>query len=124
MESFPADVSWNNVKAVLRQLFSLVPMITHAAMQLMYRYQQKGESLQEFNYQFIELIQAVTNHEHKDITDPVKIYMYVQNYLTLQSAPKLFIMPTKHNKKAIYYEQKVEREFLVVEGIRQMEFVM
>ena len=53
-------------------------MVTHAAKQLMHRYQQKEESLQEFNFEFSELIQAVTNHEPKDIADPLKIYMYVQ----------------------------------------------
>ena len=54
-------MSWTNVKAILRQQFFLVSMVTHAATQLMYRYQQKGESLQELNFEFIELIQAVTN---------------------------------------------------------------
>ena len=41
----------------------------------MHRYQQIGESLQEFNFAFSELIQAVTNHEFKDITNPSKSFL-------------------------------------------------
>ena len=37
----PADVSWNNVKAVLREQISLVPTVTHAATWLMHGNQQK-----------------------------------------------------------------------------------
>ena len=36
------------VKSVIRQQFSLVPTVTHAAIHLMHRYQQKIEILQEF----------------------------------------------------------------------------
>ena len=43
----------------------------------MHRYQQE-ESLQEFNVEFSELIQAVKNCEPKDITNPLKIYLYAQ----------------------------------------------
>ena len=32
LKSLPADASWNDVKAVLRQQFSLVPMVVHATM--------------------------------------------------------------------------------------------
>ena len=42
----------------------------------MYRYQQKGESLQEFSFEFCEHNQAVTNHEPKDVTDLIIIYMF------------------------------------------------
>ena len=103
LKLLPADVSLNNVKAILRQQFSLVPTVTHGSTGstwLMYRYQQKEESLLEFIFKFCELIQAVTNCEPKDITDPVKHLMYVQKlckpaissktiwhvYLTLQKA--------------------------------------
>ena len=48
-------MSWNDVKAVLWQQFSLVQVATG----LMHIYQQKGESLQEFNFEFSEHIQAV-----------------------------------------------------------------
>ena len=44
LKSLPADVSWNNVKAVLRQQFSPVSPVTHAATQSINRYQQKGKS--------------------------------------------------------------------------------
>ena len=38
LKSLPHDVSWNNVKAILRQQFSLVPAVNHAATWLMHRY--------------------------------------------------------------------------------------
>ena len=62
-----ADVSWNNETVILRKQFSLVPIVIHATTWLMHRYQQKGEILQEFNFEFSEIIQAVTNHEPTDI---------------------------------------------------------
>ena len=43
-------MSWNNVKAILRQQFLLVPIVTHVGTQLMHKYQWKWENLQEFNY--------------------------------------------------------------------------
>ena len=51
-------------------------MVSHAVTQLLHRYQQKGESLQEFYFKFNELIQAVTNCEAKDIPDLLK-YLHV-----------------------------------------------
>ena len=57
----------------MTQQFSLVSLVTHAATWLVHRYQQKEESLQEFNFDLSELTQAVTNCEPKDITDPLKI---------------------------------------------------
>ena len=78
LTSLPADVNRNNVKAILRQQFPPIPTVTHAAMQLIHRYQQKGERLKDFNFMFGEIIQAVTNCEPKHITDPLKIYMYAQ----------------------------------------------
>ena len=48
LKSFSADVSWNNVKAILRQQFSLIQSVDCATTCLMLRYQQKGE----FNFKF------------------------------------------------------------------------
>ena len=39
LKSLPVVVIWNNVKAILRQQFSLVPAVTHAATWLVHRYQ-------------------------------------------------------------------------------------
>ena len=39
----------------------------------MHQYQQNGEGLQELNFEFSEHIQAVTNHEPTDVTDPLKL---------------------------------------------------
>ena len=47
----------------------------------MHRYQQKRESVHEFNFKFSELIQAVMNYEPKDITDPLKSLYYVHKLL-------------------------------------------
>ena len=66
LKSLPADASWNNLKGILRQQFSLVPIVIHAATWLMHRYQHKGQSLQECRFEFSELIQAVTNCEPRD----------------------------------------------------------
>ena len=74
-------MSYNNVRVVLLQWFSLVPVVSHVAAHLMQRYQQKGESLQEFNFKFIYFIQAITNQELKDITDLLNMSMYTQNCL-------------------------------------------
>ena len=55
---------------------SLVPMVTHVATHPMHGHQQKGEHLQEFNFNFSEHIQVFMNYEPKDITNPLKVYMY------------------------------------------------
>ena len=34
LKMLPADVSWNDVKAILRQQFSLVPTIAHSSHQV------------------------------------------------------------------------------------------
>ena len=51
-------------------------MVTHAVIHLMYGYPQIAESLQELNFEFSELTQAVTSHEPMYITGQLKIYMY------------------------------------------------
>ena len=51
LKPLPPDLSWNNVKALLQQMFSLVPMVTHVFTHLMHRYKQKGDILQEFNFE-------------------------------------------------------------------------
>ena len=43
----------------------------------MHKYPEKGESLQEFNFEFSERIQA---REPKDITDLLKIFLYAQTF--------------------------------------------
>ena len=39
-------------------------------------YQQKGDHLQEFNFKFSELIQAVSNKDPSMIMNPLEIAMY------------------------------------------------
>ena len=97
-------------------------MVTHAVTQLMHRYQKRNESLQEINFDFSELIQAVTNHEPKDIPDPLKIHMYVQRFFNPIISSKTIWQSHQTLQKAIDYAQKVEREFSLVEGNQQKEF--
>ena len=54
--SLPAGTSWKNVKAILRQQFSLVSTVGHATTQLMQRHPQKGKTLQEFYFRLNEII--------------------------------------------------------------------
>ena len=56
LKSLPPEMSWNNVKAVLWQQFSLVTVVIHVTICQMHRYQKKVEGLQELNCEFIELI--------------------------------------------------------------------
>ena len=83
----------------------------------MHRGQQKRKNLQEFNFQFNELIQAVTNHEPKYITDPLGIYIYAQKLFnpTVSSTT----IPHAHQmlQKVVHCVEKDEREYLLVEGI-------
>ena len=48
LKSLPAETSWNSLKAILRQQFSLVLTLAHVPTQLMHMCQQKGQSMQEF----------------------------------------------------------------------------
>ena len=60
----------------------------------MYWYQQKEESLQEFNFEISAIIQAVTNCDPKCKTDPLKIYMYVQKLCNPALSAKVTDMHT------------------------------
>ena len=53
-------------------------MVMFMATFLMHRYQQKGESLKESNFELSKCIQVLTNSELRYITIPIKIYMYDQ----------------------------------------------
>ena len=53
---FLTGTSSNKVKAALRQQFSLVVSVMHAVARLMSCYQQKGDGLQEFNFEFSDSI--------------------------------------------------------------------
>ena len=88
-------------------------------MQLMHKYQQKGESLQEFNFELSELIQADMNHEAKDRTDPVKIYIYVQTLFNPMISSTTVCHTHQTSQKAMDYVQKIKREFLPVEGWKE-----
>ena len=91
-KSLPPEKSWNSVKAVLQKDISLLSMVTHGATHLMHRYQQRGECLQEFIFEFSKHIKAITNWKPKDITDPLKIYMYTQKMFN----PAISATTTKH----------------------------
>ena len=115
------DTSWNNIKVFLHQQFSLLPTATCGATHLMYRYQQKGEGMQEFIFKFSELIQAGSNHEPNDNINPLKYYMYAQKLFSLATNAKILCDGHLTLQKAIDYAQKVQREFLPVEDIQKTE---
>ena len=79
---------------------------------------KKGECPQEFNFEFSETIQAVSNCEPKDIKDILKISMYAQNL----SIPAISLKTIRHGhptfQKPIDYAKKTERQFLLIEGIQ------
>ena len=89
---------WNSVKAVLQQEFSWVPMQIHIATHCLHRYQQKGKGLQEFNLEFIELIQVVISQKWKGTSDPFKMYMYAQKLFNLAISDRLSGMLIQHCK--------------------------
>ena len=93
--------------------------MTHVAMQLVHWYQQKGESLQEFNFEFSECIKAVMNCKPKDITVPLTINMYAQKLLIPQLVLKQSDMCSQCCKKLL--TMHIKREFLLVGGTQQME---
>ena len=68
-----------------------------------------------------EPIQTVTNYKHKDIIDPLRIYMYVHTLFNpaLSSKTIRYTHPILQN--AIDYMQKIEREFLFVKEYQQTE---
>ena len=73
-KSLPAHVSWINVKAIWRPQLSLVQAVMCATAKLGINTKKKGESSQDFNFEFSELIQALTKSEPKEIKDLFKIY--------------------------------------------------
>ena len=106
----------------MRQQFSLVPMVTHVTTWLMLRHQQKEKCSWEFNFKFSEQFQAVANYEPKDITDPSKTYMFVQELFNQAISSKTIQQAHLTLQKAKDSVQKIEREFLLVGGIQQTEF--
>ena len=120
--TIPPDLSWKNVKAVLHHQFSLVPTVNHVAIHLMHKYQKEGESLQESNFEFSKHIQPVINHEPKDITDPLKIYMYTPKLFNHSVSAKTIRHAHLTLQRPIDYAQKIYREFFLVEGIQQSKF--
>ena len=88
----------------------------------MHRYQQKGVRLQEFSLEFCELIQAGSNCELKDIIDHLQVYMYVHKLFDPAISAKTVRHLHPALQKAIDYAQKIESEFLLVEGIQLTYF--
>ena len=67
-------------------MVSIFPVltVTHAATHLMHRYQQKVESLQQLNFEFNEHIQAITNYELQDTTDPLRLFNLSISAMTIR----------------------------------------
>ena len=75
LHSLQPEASWSRIKAALRQKFSLVLQVTHAAKRLMNKYQEKGETLQEFNLEFSKIAWTITKKSTAQITNPLKTNM-------------------------------------------------
>ena len=103
----------------MRQQSSLVLTVIHAPTQLLYQYQQKEESLQEFTFSFSDLIQVITNCKPKSITDQLKICMYAQKLLNAPFSSKTIRYTHLTLNKAIDYAQNIERYFLLIGETQQ-----
>ena len=80
-----------------------MPTVVHETTHLMHRCQQKVS----FNFEFSELIEAVSNCEPNDITDPLKVYMHAQKLFKLAICDKTIIHMNLTLQKAIPYAQKI-----------------
>ena len=83
---------------------------------------RKDKACKKFNFESSELIQAVRHREPKHMTDPLKIYMYMQKLFAPTISTKTIWHANPVLQKAIEYVQKVDRELSLVEGIQQTEF--
>ena len=70
---------------------------------------KKEKAYKDFNFEFSEPVQAFTNSEPEDITDPLKIYFYVQKLFKAIISSKTILHAHLTLKKAIDYAQKIER---------------
>ena len=77
--------------------------------------------LQEFSFGFSELIQVVSHHKPKDISDPLKIYLYSPNLFNPAFSAKAIRHALPTSQKAIDNGLHIEREFLLGKGIQQTE---
>ena len=75
LKSVSANVIWNILKAKLYQQLSENPLSVHMTTQLINKEQTKGESLQEFIFEFGNLIYFVTGHTPDQV--PFKITLLV-----------------------------------------------
>ena len=74
-----------------------------------------------FNFEFSQLIQVVLIHKPKDVTDPFKICMYAQILLNQATSATTIRHAHPTVQKTNGCEQKIKREFLLVEGIQKTE---
>jgi len=76
LTNIPQHHSWEECKRVLRENFSDLQTKQHAGMKLMNRAQRQDETLQEFIYQFAELVRLVSGEEPRECTDHLKIITF------------------------------------------------
>ena len=74
--NIPQNASWEDCKRLLRENFSNLQTKQHASVRLMTRAQKQDETLQEFIYQFAELVRLVSGQEPNQVTDPLKVIIF------------------------------------------------
>ena len=67
---------WEDCKRILRENFSNLQTKTHASVHLIAKAQWPEETLQEYIYQFLELVKMVTGLKPQQVTDPLKIIIF------------------------------------------------
>ena len=76
LSNIPKTMSWEECKRILRENFLNLQTKTHASVHLMAKAQRPDESLQEYIYQFSELVKMVMGLEPIQVTDPLKIIIF------------------------------------------------
>ena len=106
-------MSWEDCKQILRENFSNLQTKTHTSGHLMAKVQWPEETLQEYIYQFSELVKMVTGLKPQQVTDPLKIIIFNQ-YLFNREIKKLVAKGYHRNLKeafnsALAAEQKAKK---------------
>ena len=94
-------MSWEEYKRILRENFSNLQTKTHASVHLMTKVQRPDESLQEYIYQFSELVKMLPGLKPIQVTDPLKIVIF-NKHLFNQEIKKLVAKGYDQNLKEAF----------------------
>ena len=76
LHNIPRTVSWESCKKILRENFSNLQTKNHASGVLVTRAQRPDETLQEYIYQYSELVKMVTGVEPSQVTSLLVISLF------------------------------------------------